>query len=155
MGVERAASWRERGEGGKGEDERERRKETVGKGERREGGERERRGNRVKGVIGEGRGLGKSLREESAKNCPKMTVCYTYPSPLCLSRAHDDVSAIKNDVIMRSWSTQIDIDIIHMLKSRPQTKFFVHALQTLRKIGSGHFHHENWGMFTYGGQLIG
>ena len=37
-------------------------------------------------------------------------------------------------------------------KGGPQTKFFARALRTRRKIGSGHFHCENWGKFIYGGQ---
>jgi len=34
-------------------------------------------------------------------------------------------------------------------QSRPQTKFFTRGLWTRRKIGSEHFHCENWGKFIY------
>ena len=40
----------------------------------------------------------------------------------------------------------------HYVVSSPDTKFFARALRPCQKIGSGHFHYENWGMFTYGGQ---
>ena len=36
--------------------------------------------------------------------------------------------------------------------SSPDIQFFARALRPYRKIGSGHFHYEKWGMFTYGGQ---
>ena len=42
--------------------------------------------------------------------------------------------------------------IISTLVSSPDTKFFARVLRPCRKIGSGHFHYENWGKFTYGGQ---
>ena len=38
------------------------------------------------------------------------------------------------------------------LVSSLDIQFFARALRPCRKIGSGHFHCENWGMFTYGGQ---
>ena len=43
---------------------------------------------------------------------------------------------------------KVDVEIV----SSPETKFFACTLRPCRKIGSGHFHYENWGMFTYGGQ---
>ena len=38
---------------------------------------------------------------------------------------------------------------LHSATTCPQTKFFVRALQTCWKIGSGHFHCENWGNVNY------
>ena len=40
------------------------------------------------------------------------------------------------------------------LQSRPQTKFFARALRTRRKIGSGHFHYENWGKLYMAGSKL-
>ena len=41
---------------------------------------------------------------------------------------------------------------LSLVVSSPDIQFFARALWPCRKIGSGHFHYENWGMFTYGGQ---
>ena len=42
---------------------------------------------------------------------------------------------------------------LQIAQSRPQTKFFARALRPCGKIGSGQFHYENWGKFTYDGQV--